>query len=273
MELESHKGHLLSGCRRALAPIIRFLIKGGISWKEFSELSKSVYVQVATTDFGLRGRPTNLSRVAILTGLDRRDVRKQREALASEGTIAAGYMTKASQVLGAWHQDPAYLDTNGQPRALAIEGDGPTATDLIRQYAPGLPAIAMLKELKSAGAVDERPKGTYRPLMRSYIPKHMAEEQVRLWSSSIRDLASAVGYNFTRQPKTPALFERRAVNLNVDITALPEFRAFLESEGQAFLERVDDWLAAHAKRPGDANGATMRLGVGVYQVQDNPSDR
>jgi hypothetical protein len=100
----------------------------------------------------------------------------------------------------------------------------------------------------------------------------MPEEQVRLWSSTIRDLASAVGYNFTRPVKAPALFERRAINLAVDAAALPEFKAFLEAEGQAFLERVDDWLATHEINS-SGDGKAMRLGVGVYQIQDNPSDK
>ncbi len=39
------------------------------------------YVEVATRHFGRRGRPTNVSRTAMLTGLARRDVRKQRELL------------------------------------------------------------------------------------------------------------------------------------------------------------------------------------------------
>ena len=110
MEDWSNKQRMLLACRRLLAPIVRFLVKGGVSRKEFSELSKGVFVQVATADFGIRGRSTNPSRVAILTGLDRREVRKQREALANEEFVAAGYMTKASQVLGGWYQDPAYLD-------------------------------------------------------------------------------------------------------------------------------------------------------------------
>jgi hypothetical protein len=273
VELDASRQRLLLGCERLLAPIIRFLIKGGVSWKEFSELSKGVFVQVATADFGIRGRPTNASRVAILTGLDRREVRRQREALAAQEITVAGYVTKGSQVLGGWHHDSAYLGPDRQPRALPVDGASPCFADLVRQYAPGLPAVAMLKELKAAGAVEEQPGGTFLPLKRSYIPTQMPEEKVRLWSTTIRDLASAVGYNFTRPPKAPALFERRAVNLNVDASVLPEFKVFLEAEGQAFLERVDDWLAAHELRGAGGGGKAIRVGAGVYQIQDDPSDK
>jgi len=48
----------------------------GITWKDFAELAKATYVEVATQEFGKRGRPTNVSRTAVLTGLARREVRK-----------------------------------------------------------------------------------------------------------------------------------------------------------------------------------------------------
>jgi hypothetical protein len=276
MDVKPNKQRILSACGHILGPIVRFLIKGGVSWKEFSELSKVVFVQVATADFGIRGRPTNASRVAILTGLDRREVRKQRAALANDEIATTGYMTKASQVLGGWHQDPIFTDASHQPLALPLDGATPCVADLVRSYAPGLPAVAMLKELKAAGAVEEQSKGIYRPLTRSYIPKQMSDEQLRLWSSTVRDLSSAVGHNLTRPVTAPALFERRAVNLHVDSVALPAFRAFLEAEAQAFLVRADDWLAAHvspAHSESAGKGQPIRVGVGIYQIQDNPNDK
>jgi hypothetical protein len=247
-------------------------MKGGITWKEFSELARSTFVQVATSDFGIKGRPTNASRVAILTGLDRRDVRRLRLALSKDASPAIGYMSKASQVLDAWHHDPEFIDAERKPRILPLEGDGPSVAKLVRRVAPGLPPGAMVKELKSAGAIAQLPDGNLQALQRSYIPRHVPEEQARLWGSVLRDLATTVGYNITRESRKPALFERRAINLRVDADALPEFRAFLEREGQQFLERIDDWLSAHAHNAA-TDRKTMRLGAGVYQIQDRPGEK
>ena len=76
----------------------------------------------------------------------------------------------------------------------------------------------------------------------------------------------------------PTRFVGRATNTRIDPAALPEFRAFLEAEGQAFLERVDAWLSAHEqpvpdpRSPGDAPVATdagrpLRLGAGLFAIQ------
>jgi hypothetical protein len=55
----------------------------------------------------------------------------------------------------------------------------------------------------------------------------------------------------------------------VDVKALPQFRELLEREGQAFLERIDDWITAHeVGSSADEEAVGIRLGVGVYHIQD-----
>ena len=66
-----------------LRPIAAILLRCGMTWKEFAEVSKSVFVDVATREFGISGRPTNVSRVSILTGIGRKEVKRQRDLLAA----------------------------------------------------------------------------------------------------------------------------------------------------------------------------------------------
>jgi len=240
------------------------MLKAGVTWKEFSELSKAKFVEVATADFGIRGRPTNASRVAILTGLDRREVRRLRDVVPAKA--GKGYQSKASQILSAWHHEREFLDVRGRPAALPIDGEGATFSELMRRYAPALPVIAMVKELKSADAIAELRDGRLRALRRTYVPRGVSAERLRLWSSVLSDIANTIEHNYSRDDSTPARFERRALSLRVDRVALPEFRGLLEAEGQAFLERVDDWLSAH--ETADIPEKAVRLGVGVYHIED-----
>jgi hypothetical protein len=52
--------------------------------------------------------------------------------------------------------------------------------------------------------------------------------------------------------------------------AVPAFAQLLEKEAQTFLERVDEWLTAHENKPNRAHtaGPAIRLGIGLYQIQD-----
>jgi hypothetical protein len=270
-DLSATKAAFLSALGPVLESVIRLMLKGGVTWKEFSELTKARFVDVATAEFGIRGRPTNISRVAIITGLDRRDVRRLRRA--AEEPAAKGYVSKASQVLDTWHHDPDFNDANGAPLPLPFAGDGPTLTELVRRVAPALPAVAMIKELKSAGALEELADGRLWPVKRAYVPRPLAAERLRLWSSVLSDISSTIEHNFDADRGAPTRFERRAVNLRVDRRALPEFTKLLEREGQTFLERMDDWLSAHVAKTEEDSDDAIRVGVGVYQIEDRRKAR
>jgi len=268
MENQSPKQQTLEFLGTVLEPVIRLMIRLGITWKEFSELAKLKFVDVATADFGIRGRPTNASRVAILTGLDRREVSRLRSTASDEP--GRGYQSKASEILSAWHRETGFVGPDGRPLELEVDGEGATFAELMRRHAPALPVVAMLKELKSVGAVEELPDGRVRAVSRVYVPRGLPAERLRLWASVLSDIANTIEHNFSRDDDTPARFERRALSLTVDRRALPEFRQLLETEGQSFLERIDDWLAAHeTTEEGDA----MRLGVGIYHIESRNSER
>jgi Family of unknown function (DUF6502) len=262
---------LLASVRLLLRPIVRLLLRGGVPFREFTELAKQSYVDVATREFGLRGRPTNASRVAILTGISRRDVARLREAIPDPTDVSPAYMTPGARVLAAWHRDSAYWDAAAGPRQLQGEGPAPSFQALAKAYAPDLPHTALLKELKSAGAVIESAEGLLRAVMRNYIPQPLDPNQIRLWGSILHDLGATLTHNLTRVRNVTPRFERRAINLRVRRGAVQEFRSFLENEGQRFLERVDDWLARHQGSDTDIDAELTKLGAGVYHIEE-PAD-
>jgi hypothetical protein len=261
---------VLAATRQWLRPVVYILLRCGITWRDFSELAKTTYVEVATHRFGKRGRLTNVSRTAALTGLTRRIVRTQREKLETAPPALSGYVTKASVVLTAWHLDGQFLDAKGHPRPLPPDGEGVTFAALVRHSGGSdVPASTLLRELRNAGAVRERDDGRWEPLMRNYLPHTIDEHVIRLWGTGMADVASTYVHNVTRTAKMPARFERAAVNDRVAKSALPEFRRFLDAEGQAFLERLDAWLTEHEVREGaSGDQEVIRLGVGMYQIQD-----
>jgi hypothetical protein len=256
---------ILEALSHLLEPVVLLLLKNGISWNEFLEIARAKFVDVATRRFGIRGRPTNISRVAILTGQDRREVSRLRRQLAKPTPPRA--MCKPTQVLDGWHRDVEFLDAAGRPRELEIDGEHATFEALVRRHAPSIPHVAMIKQLRLVGAVQDLPNGKVRVLKRAYVPKALSEDHIALWGSVLHDIGTTWEYNLMREPSQRSRFERRAVNLKVDIDALPAFREFLEAEGQAFLERIDDWLSAHEVPQGAvASKTSMRLGVGVYHI-------
>ncbi|MGH8316340.1 MAG: DUF6502 family protein [Steroidobacterales bacterium] len=269
MASEATRSRVLDALDHLLEPVVLVLLKCGVTWKEFSDLTKAKFVRVATEEFGIRGRPTNASRVAILTGIDRRDVRKLRQAIAHRRPLDPGYMSKPSQVLDGWFHDGEFRAPSGGARDLDLEGEQGSFTDLVRRYAPGIPPVAMLKQLKAAAAIEELRDGKLRAVKRAYVPRALNENHIRLWGSVLNDIGTTWEYNLTRAQEQPSWFERRAINLSVDPKDIEAFQSFLEKEGMAFLERVDDWLSAHESKSGEGT----RLGAGLYYIQEPPTRR
>jgi len=254
--------------RLLLRPIVRLMLRCGVTWKELAEICKLVYVEVAAEDFGSRGRPANASRIAILTGLSRREVKRAKDALATpeaEQAQAVERIDHASSVLSGWYQDREFTDASGAPRLLAREGKGSFA-QLLKRYAPSIPPTAMLKELRRVGAVRITPQGRVRAVARYFMPTTLDPDAIVRSGSVLRDMAGTVAHNQLRGEREPSWFEGRATNVRVRREARRAFGEYLEKRGMAFLEDVDTWLMAHEARDDDEK--TDRIGVGVYLIRD-----
>ena len=266
------KPQIFAACRQLLRPVVRLLLKASINWKEFSEMSKAVFVEVASAEFGIRGRPTNATRVAMLTGINRHEVRRQRQSLKAEGPLVPTYLNAAQRVLSGWHQDPDYLLEDGRPRQIPEQGGAPSFHDLCRRYGGDMPATALLRELRRVEAVIEGPKGLLTASMRTYIQARVDPEKLLRAGSVIEDLGDTVVHDLVAPPAARLRFERRAENSGIDPRDVPAFQEFLETAGMAFLEQVDDWLTRHEQLAMQrASTARVRLGAGVYHIQNEPS--
>ena len=86
---------------RLLRPLVRLLIRYNISYTYFSHMLKSVYVDVAERDFPApSGRATD-SRITMLTGVHRKDVRVLR-GYVPETLPVAKTVALSGQVAGTW---------------------------------------------------------------------------------------------------------------------------------------------------------------------------
>ena len=105
---DSLKQQVLNAFLLVLRPITRILLRYGIGYREFVEVAKTAYVDVASSDYGLRGRPTNISRVAVMTGLTRKEVKRLRDKLESGDTAISVKTTPLVDVLHHWYAQPEY---------------------------------------------------------------------------------------------------------------------------------------------------------------------
>jgi len=255
-------------CRRVLRPLASMLLRFGMTWKEFSELSKSVFVQAATEEFGITGRPTNVSRVSILTGIGRKEVKRQRDLLETNEPAAKRKTTDATRMLSGWHQDEDFLDVDSKPKLLPLKGSGATFEGLFARYGGDIAMPTMIKELIKTGAMERQASGELKVLMRYYQPSMADSENLRFAVDRIHDVIETMNNNVFAQEASAPRFGGFAANDAISVEVIPAFREYLDMRGQEFLEEIDDWLTQHQENGGKPSDNTARIGISLFATEE-----
>jgi hypothetical protein len=219
----------------------------------------------------------SISRVAIATGLTRREVAK---IVRSEGKTKWGVWSNAglaASVLEAWHSDPAFLAPYGYPRDLKIDGtdEVPTFEDLVRRFSTDVPHEVLVGELIRVGAARVLEGGLYlRVQKRTYIPTDMTAEMVQIFSQAVRRYIETVDYNLGRGKGEAKRFDRMVYPDDglrlVDVEIFQqEIREYLET----VIQEIDQKSATYP-RPARARGEqSVQVGVGIYFYQEVTEDK
>ena len=248
-----------AACFRLLRPVVRILLRFGVSWKEFAEIAKVVFVDVARQEYGVHGRPTNASRVAMMSGLSRREVGEIRKRLETdEEPLDIEPKSKLARVLTGWYTDPEFTGDGGP--AVLTEADFLT---LAHRYAGDIPDQAITKEMLSLGLM-ERADGGFQVTRREYVGDPADPDIVRQMGEALHNHGVSVAHNLDPD-REDAWFERYAANDRMPAGSAARLNDLLQRDGQAFLEKVDAWLSEHeAGGDGAAPRGASRVGVGIY---------
>jgi hypothetical protein len=264
------KDTLLGAFRQLLRPLVRTLLRHGVSYSEFSDTSKAVFIEVAEADFISSPRlPDSSAQLSLLTGLTRAEVDEVRENLARGGRPSTANLNRIGRILAGWHQDPDFTGPYGLPLELSRFGPGNSFEELVRRYGDGASTASSLAELQQVGVVAEGKAGRIRVLTRAYIPTQEDPAGFQFFGVALRDLAETLDFNL-KSDSDSGYFERRVwTPAGVLMTDLPEFDALVYKRGQQFLETLDNYLTAKeteaALVPPDQK---IKVGVGVYMFSD-----
>jgi hypothetical protein len=254
---------------RILRPLVRVLLRNGISYGTFADLAKWVYVDVATKDFAIPGRKQSVSRVAVITGLSRKEVSRVQDLPRPDDTAEEERYNRAARVIGGWLLDEAYQTDDAQPRDLAFEEGKPSFTSLVKKYSGDVPARAILDELLRVGNVQRLEDGKLRLMSHAYIPQESEVDKLYILGADTSALISTIDHNLN--PATERKYYQRKVRYdNLPDEALPAFRALSAEKAQKLLEEFNVWLAKHDRDVNPLVDGTGRnsAGLGIYYFEN-----
>ncbi len=256
---------LLYALRRVLRPIVKLLLRAGISYGEFADLAGGVYVESAIRDSTDRvGAPTR-DRIALLTGLSRQQVDYYADNDDALPTAAPTLARVITEVLHKWHTDPQYLGPYGIPFELEFDAPGgrnfqALVSQVDSKASPGL----VLEELLHSGAVTYSGEKHFRTVSRWYmLPEALSPDRIAYFGVSLTHLAQTLEYNFNFAAARDKRLERFVfADKGLPRALMPAFEAYARERATRFLGEVDDWLARY--RNVDSSGPGPRVDTGVH---------
>jgi len=253
-----------------LRPIAKILLRCGIGFREFAEVAKAAFVDVASSEYGLRGRPTNISRVAVMTGLTRKEVRRLRDKIENGEHSVVVKSTPLCEVLHRWHSESEFLDSEGRPKSLPFSGELGSFSSLVKRFGGDIPPGAMRTELRRVGALEENDDGSLNVVKRSVSPAGIQDKLIVSLVHGAYPLLSAVAHNVDPDRDEETWPQITAFTQSVRRNDMPRIRRISLDRLTDIAESFDDLFMAYEtlhESERQAEDQNM-VAVGVFYFED-----
>jgi hypothetical protein len=252
-------------------PLIRLLIEKGITFPQFRELMKELYVEVADKEFSLDDKKPSDSRVFVLTGVHRKDIKRIRQQSELADVKITSSASLSGEIVARWASMPEYLDEKGAPRRLAKSGKADEAS---------------FEQLVSSVSKDVRPKVILEEWLRLGIVR-MNDDHVALNKSAFvtnkefKEMAYYLGHNVHDHMAScvnnilaneDPMLERSVYYACLTESSVNELNAVASKKGDELLQHLNKQAIKLYDADKDKDDATYRMRLGVYWYQAQLDD-
>jgi hypothetical protein len=252
-----------------LQPLARLMIDQGLQHAQVSEILKAVLVHESVAQFGLEERAVSDTRVALLTGVHRKDVKRLRAQQPSHSKAAKQVISVPAAVIARWISEPRFLNIDQSPRALAKspksgtlgEPDFPT---LVAEVSRDVSARAVLDELLRLGAVEIRPPGQVALLDQAFVPHGSPADQLEFLGASVGDHLRAAVHNVSPKRAGKAMLDQSAFSQDLSAEQVAELHQHARKLWTGVLQKFLSAATLAEQRSQTAVNPTHRVRFGVY---------
>jgi hypothetical protein len=256
---------LLRALRHLLRPLVRLLVARGVTYTMLTDVLKQIYVDVADRDFRLDGKRPTDSRVSLLSGVHRKDVRRLRdEAPANEDAVPES-VALGAQLVSAWTTRREFLDSKGRPRPLprlASQGAGRSFESLVAGVSTDIRPRSVLDEWLRLGVVELDAKDRVVLREAAFVPRRGSDEMAFYLGHNVHDHLAAAAHNMLAEGEP---FLERSVHYDeLGGQSVAELAALAARTGMDALSKVNRKAIACEARDRNAQEPRRRMTFGVY---------
>jgi len=256
---------LVAALRRVLRPLAKLMLNHGINFPFICELIKSVLVETAIKEFRLVGKLQTDSRISLLTGVHRKDVRRLRATseemrVAPERTVPLG-----AQLVALWVGDAAFLDENNLPRPLprlASQGGEVSFERLVERVSKDIRPRSVLDEWLRLGVATLDEDDCVCLVADAFIPDKGFDEKAFYFGLNLGDHLSAGVGNLLGEK--PPMLERSVHYDALSLASAEELALLSEKLAMQTLKAVNRRAMELERDDAKTKGAKYRMTMGTY---------
>jgi len=240
------------------------LLRLGVTYPWLSKLLKEVFVEVADEDFRLGDKRQTDSRISLLTGVHRKDVKRLRPERRDQD-LTPPTVSLGSQLVAVWIGSPEYLDSDGRPQPLPRHpaDDGPSFEGLVESVSKDIRPRAVLDEWLRLGAahIDEHDRVCLS--VEAFVPDKGFDEKAYFLGRNLRDHIAAAAHNLAGLK--PAFLERSVYYDELTPESVRELAQLAEETGMKALQAVNRRAMNLQERDRSKPDARHRINFGIYE--------
>lgn len=224
--------------RKVLRPLVRLLLHFRIAFPQLAELLKNTYVEVAEDEFRLPDKPQTDTRLSLLTGIHRKDIKRLRaqSKVADEVPLS---VSVGGRLVNQWISTEAYQDASGQPAELPLKAKaGPSFETLVHDVCKqDIRPRVILDEWLNLGVVTLHEEQVSLNTS-AFIPSKGIEEKAFFLGHNISDHLAAATHNI--QGFDPAFFDRCVYYDGLSEASIEKLRELAAERGMQTLVEINE---------------------------------
>lgn len=268
---------LLKALHAVMRPIVRLLLRKGMTYPFFADMLKGVFVAVASQEFRLSGAEPSDSRITLLTGVHRKDVRRLREQGGEVEAPLPEEISFGAHLVSVWLNQAPFCASRGVPLPLprrASAGGACSFDGLVASVSKDIRARVVLDEWRRLGIVRLDDEGMVHLETAAFVPTRGFDEKAAYFGHNIHDHAAAAVHNLTTAGKP---FFERSVHYNaLSPKGVAELESAVHRDGMNALLAFNELASSLEKRDELTVEPRQRITVGLYfyseALNDVPAD-
>src|SRR6056300_100251 len=262
---------VITALRKVLRPLVKFMVANQITYTYLSNILKAIYVDVAEKDFPVAGKKQTDSRINLLTGVHRKDVKRLRAEPDSQDSRPAN-ISIGSQLVARWVGDKSLLNSDNSPRKLPLQDDNEFSNKsfegLVTNIAKGdIRPRVVLDELMRLDLVELDPDHNVILKTKAFTPNRGQEEKLFFFGKNMQDHLCAGVHNLSGEQ--PPFFDRSVYYDELSADSVAQLKELADELGmEALIKMNEKALALQTADQGSAD-AHFRMNFGVFNYNEN----